>query len=62
MEATALGNVLVQARALGADLPDLEAMRALVRSTQELVRHEPDSVEADWDAAEARLAGRAVRG
>ena len=31
VEAAALGNVLVQARALGADLPDLAAMRALVR-------------------------------
>ena len=30
VEASALGNVLVQARALGADLPDLAAMRALV--------------------------------
>ncbi|HET7801823.1 MAG TPA: rhamnulokinase family protein, partial [Humibacillus xanthopallidus] len=35
-EAAALGNVLVQARALGADLPDLAAMRALVRRTHEL--------------------------
>lgn len=62
VEAAALGNVLVQARALGADLPDLEAMRALVRSTQELVRHEPDSLVADWDAAEARLTRPAVQG
>ena len=31
-EAAALGNGLVQARALGADLPDLAAMRALVRA------------------------------
>ena len=36
VEATALGNVLVQARALGADLPDLAAMRALVRRTHEV--------------------------
>ncbi|RYU13722.1 rhamnulokinase [Nocardioides iriomotensis] len=56
VEAAALGNVLVQARALGADLPDLAAMRALVRATHELVRHEPAEV-GDWDAAE-----RAVRG
>ncbi|MFC5379437.1 rhamnulokinase [Aquipuribacter nitratireducens] len=41
VEATALGNVLVQARALGVDLPDLAAMRALVRRTQELRRFEP---------------------
>jgi rhamnulokinase len=32
VESTAMGNVLVQARALGVDLPDLEAMRELVRS------------------------------
>jgi rhamnulokinase len=55
VEAAALGNVLVQARALGEDLPDLAAMRALVRETQEVCRYEP-SGRGDWDAAEARLA------
>ncbi|MEU8637180.1 rhamnulokinase family protein [Amycolatopsis sp. NPDC048633] len=55
VEAAALGNVLVQARALGEDLPDLAAMRALVRETQEVHRYEP-SARDDWDAAEARLA------
>lgn len=54
-EAAALGNALVQARALGADLPDLAAMRALVRRTHELRRYEPRP-GADWDAAEHRLA------
>jgi sugar (pentulose or hexulose) kinase len=53
-EAAALGNVLVQARTLGADVPDLAAMRALIRRTHELRRHEPRS-GVDWDAAEARL-------
>ena len=53
-EAAALGNGLVQARALGADLPDLAAMRALVRRTHEVRRHEPRS-GLDWDAAERRL-------
>jgi rhamnulokinase len=53
-EAAALGNVLVQARALGADLPDLAAMRALVRRTHDVRRFEPD-LGLDWDAAEARL-------
>jgi sugar (pentulose or hexulose) kinase len=59
-EAAALGNVLVQARALGADLPDLAAMRALVRRTHDVRRFEPD-LGLDWDAAEARVAvaGRA---
>ncbi|MCR6482489.1 rhamnulokinase [Amycolatopsis sp. OK19-0408] len=55
VEAAALGNVLVQARALGEDLPDLASMRALVRETQE-VRHYEPSGAGDWDAAEARLA------
>ena len=54
-EAAALGNVLVQARALGEDLPDLAAMRDLLRRTQELSRYEPSDVSGDWDAAEKRL-------
>ncbi len=53
-EAAALGNVLVQARALGAGLPDLAAMRELVRRTHPLERHEPDGT-LDWDAAQRRL-------
>ncbi|MCW2813374.1 MAG: hypothetical protein JWN84_829, partial [Nocardioides sp.] len=53
-EAAALGNVLVQARTLGADLPDLAAMRSLVRRTHDLRRHEPRP-GLDWDAAENRL-------
>ena len=54
-EAAALGNVLVQARALGADLPDLAAMRALVRSSHDLVRYSPVGSVADWDGAETRI-------
>ena len=41
VEATALGNVLVQARAAGRVGGDLEALRALVRQTQEVRRHRP---------------------
>lgn len=41
VEATALGNVLVQARAHGQLGGDLESLRALVRSTQPLRRFEP---------------------
>jgi rhamnulokinase len=55
VEAAALGNVLVQARALGGDLPDLASMRSLVRSTHDLVRHAPSASAGDWDAAEARI-------
>jgi rhamnulokinase len=41
VEATALGNVLVQARAHGLLAGDLAALRALVRSTQDIRRYEP---------------------
>jgi rhamnulokinase len=54
-EGAALGNVLVQARALGEPLPDLAAMRGLLRRTQALRRYEPSTVSGDWDAAEKRL-------
>lgn len=43
VEATALGNVLVQARALGAIDGDLARLRALIRATQPLTRYEPSS-------------------
>lgn len=60
-EAAALGNVLVQARALGADLPDLAAMRALVRRTHDVRRHLPE-LGLDWPAAAARVGSRAGGG
>jgi len=41
VEATALGNVLVQARARGLLAGDLETLRALVRTTQDVRRYEP---------------------
>ena len=41
VEATALGNVLVQARAAGWIAGDLEALRARIRATQALRRYEP---------------------
>ena len=62
VEATALGNVLVQARALGIDLPDLAAMRALVRATDPPVRYEPTGDLSHWDAAELRLRSSAGAG
>jgi rhamnulokinase len=43
VEATALGNVLVQARALDAIGGDLSELRALIAATQDLVRFEPRS-------------------
>ncbi len=41
VEATALGNVLIQARAHGSVHGDLDTMRALVRVTQDIRRHDP---------------------
>jgi len=68
VEAAALGNVLVQARSLGAAVPDLAAMRSLIRRTHTLARFEPPEIgvaAVDWDEAESRLGlpnGRAVQG
>jgi len=57
-EAAALGNALVQARTLsrsrgGDDLPDLPAMRALVRRTHDVTRFDPRP-GLDWATAEKR--------
>ena len=57
VEASALGNVLVQARTLGARLPDLDAMRTLVAATHEVRRYEPRGRGSDWQTAEARVFG-----
>jgi sugar (pentulose or hexulose) kinase len=56
-EATALGNALVQARALGAAPGDLAGMRALLRATQPLRRYPPSGDAAAWAAAEQRITG-----
>ncbi|MEV6009738.1 rhamnulokinase family protein [Streptomyces sp. NPDC051976] len=53
-EATALGNILVQARAHGL-VGDLPAMRRLVAATQRLRRYEPGGGTARWAAAADRL-------
>jgi len=55
-EATCFGNVLVQARALGAAPGDLAGMRALIRSSQPLRSFTPtrDSTRA-WAEAAARI-------
>ncbi|MBB6627706.1 rhamnulokinase [Nocardioides sp. KIGAM211] len=54
-EASTLGNVLVQARTLGVDLPDLAAMRALVRRTHPLRRFEPTGEASVWRDVVQRL-------
>ena len=55
VEAAALGNVLVQARAAGAVPADLAGLRALVRRTQPVRRYEPCGSSSAWDDAERRL-------
>ncbi|WP_433300301.1 rhamnulokinase [Actinoplanes sp. CA-030573] len=55
VEATALGNVLVQARAAGVIEGDLAALRAVLRQTQQIVRYEPGGDPAAWRAAAERL-------
>ena len=57
VEATALGNVLVQARALGALTGGLPDLRRTVAESTAPRRHEPDPSSARaWDEAESRLA------
>ncbi|MFE5795732.1 rhamnulokinase family protein [Streptomyces sp. NPDC056503] len=53
-EATALGNVLAQARAAGL-VGDLAAVRRLVAGTQPLRHYEPQGDGAAWDRAAARF-------
>jgi rhamnulokinase len=56
VEATALGNALVQARALGVVHGGLYDLRALLRRTQELRFYQPTGgAEAAWRAAETRV-------
>jgi rhamnulokinase len=57
VEATALGNLLVQARAAGVVSGGIDAMRALVRQTQRIVRYEPRGDDAPWRAAAQRVRG-----
>jgi rhamnulokinase len=58
VEAAALGNVLVQARALGAVPDQRDDMRLLLRNTQALVRYSPMGDKGAWAAAEGRLPAR----
>ncbi|MFF2012977.1 rhamnulokinase family protein [Streptomyces sp. NPDC058195] len=53
-EATALGNILAQARARGL-VGGLTSMRQLVARTQELRHYTPQGNERSWDRAAARL-------
>jgi rhamnulokinase len=52
VEATALGNMLIQARAHGIVSGDLETLRALVRGSQEVRRYEPRmSIARTWSSS-----------
>jgi rhamnulokinase len=55
VEATALGNILVQARALGAVTGELADLRSLLRGTQRLQHYRPSTDQRRWQAAQARL-------
>jgi rhamnulokinase len=55
VEATALGNVLVQARAAGVIDGDLAALRSVLRETQQIVRYTPGGDPAAWRAAAKRI-------
>ena len=55
VEAAAVGNVLVQARAAGVVVGGLTVLRELCRRTQTLQRYEPVIDEPAWAAAESRL-------
>lgn len=54
VEATVLGNVLVQARSHG-EIHTLSDVRAAVRESSEVVRYEPDNMAA-WQDARGRFA------
>ena len=58
VEATAMGNLLVQVRSSGA-LESLAEMRAVVRSSSNVKTYEPRAADA-WEEARARLEARAV--
>ena len=55
VEATALGNILVQARALGVLDGGLVRLRELLVRTQQLQRYEPRGDSHAWDAAARRV-------
>ncbi|RKS09077.1 rhamnulokinase [Nocardiopsis sp. Huas11] len=56
-EGAAIGNLLVQARAVGAVEGDLAALRRIVAASTETRRYTPTGPTGPWAAAEARLWG-----
>ncbi|HYJ67466.1 MAG TPA: rhamnulokinase family protein [Nocardioidaceae bacterium] len=57
VEAASFGNVLVQARALGAVGGELEDLRGLIARTQQVRRYEPAGDPSAWASAERRAFG-----
>jgi len=53
-EASAIGNIVVQARRLGAAPGDLAGLRGLLRAGLPLRRYEPAGAVAPWRAAATR--------
>jgi rhamnulokinase len=58
VEATAIGNILTQARAHGLVAGGLPGMRDLIRATQPLRHYRPRGSTAPWAAAAGRVAGQ----
>lgn len=56
-EAAAIGNLLVQARAVGAVEGGVADLRRIVADSTALRRYEPRGTESRWEAAERRLWG-----
>ena len=56
VEAAALGNAVVQARALGVLGGGLPELRAVVATAEPVARYVPSGDDAGWSAAEQRLA------
>ena len=55
VEAAALGNILVQARALGAVTGGLAELRALLRDRHQLAQYQPAGNAHLWEAAARRV-------
>lgn len=55
VEATATGNLLIQARAHGDIGEDLSELRNIVRSSFDLIHFEPESSVEEWRSAERRV-------
>jgi rhamnulokinase len=55
-EATAIGNAVIQARALGAAPGSLEEMRAMLRACVSVQRYLPSGSGSDWADAATRVA------